>query len=370
MNDLVAQWSAPARQLDADARTNAGQPLHADRITLAWRQRLQALPAHEQHDAGALARELRALRRWLIATLAWRDLDHGAPLAEIEAAMTHFASLAIDALLPPLVADAERRMGRPLDAEGQPIDLLVIGMGKLGAGELNVSSDIDLVLAIPCNGPAVLSGAESGHDALEFHAHVAERLGTLLKTEVGRDFVFRVDTRLRPFGDVGPRVITLDALEHYFMAHGRFWERCAWLKARVVNAPVSMPAQAFSAACQRLDEMRQSFVFRRYTDYTTIDGLRDLAARIGEQRRAAQLKARATAAFGDADVKLGRGGIREIEFIAQGLAITHGGRNPWLRVPATRTLLTRLASSGRLDTEHAAFLDRAYVLLRRIEHAV
>jgi glutamate-ammonia-ligase adenylyltransferase len=370
MNDRVSDWSAPARQLADDERTNAEQPLSTDRITLAWRQRLQTLPAHEQHDAAALARELRSLRRWLIATLAWRDLAHDAPLVEIESAMTHFASLAIDALLPALVTDAERRMGRPLDADGQPIDLLVIGMGKLGAGELNVSSDIDLVLAIPCNGQAIQPGADMDHDALEFHAHVADRLATLLRTEVGRDFVFRVDTRLRPFGDVGPRVITLDALEHYFMAHGRFWERCAWLKARVVNAPVSMSAPAFSAACQRLDEMRQAFVFRRYTDYTTIDGLRDLAARIGEQRRAAQLKARATAAFGDADVKLGRGGIREIEFIAQGLAITHGGRNPWLRIPATRTLLTRLASSGRLDAEHAGFLDRAYVLLRRIEHAV
>jgi glutamate-ammonia-ligase adenylyltransferase len=356
---LAARLREPGQEQSLPAL--ASHPIDAARIKGLWQALIAAEARWQSDDAGQVARLLRRLRGQVVSGLALRDLSGLAPLDEVEAAMTALAELALAALLPPLRAEATRRYGELNSNDAKPLDLLVIGMGKLGAGELNVSSDIDVVFAIGEHGTT-----ERDIDALEFFAHVTQRLTGLLSEVTPDGFVFRVDTRLRPFGDVGPRVISLDALEHYFMAHGRFWERCAWLKARIVNPPLAMTASDFDAVRERLAAMIKSFVFRRYTDYTTIDGLRDLSARIATQRRSA----RHHAAFGDADVKLGRGGIREIEFIAQGLAIMHGGRIAALQTSATRILLTRLASTGKLDTDCARTLDQAYVLLRRIEHAV
>ncbi len=354
----ILEYSTFLRRLErtpalfAQVQSQASAPVNAGVIRALWSQ----LSTNQATgDSAACARNLAHLRKLVIGTLAIRDLSGQASLQEVELAMTALAELAVAELLVPLQAAAFERFGTPRSADGQPLGLLVIGMGKLGAFELNVSSDIDVVFAIAEHGQT-----EREIDALEVFAHIAERLTRLLADKNAEGFVFRVDTRLRPFGDAGPRVVTLDALEHYFMAHGRFWERCAWMKARIVNA------HAAGDATTRLCEMVHAFVFRRYTDYTSIDGLSDLAAKIAAERT----RARNYASFGQTDIKLGRGGIREIEFIVQSQAITHGGRAPALRVPATRTLLGLLASQGRMPPQTAERLDAAYVLLRRIEHAL
>ncbi|MGL4573282.1 MAG: bifunctional [glutamate--ammonia ligase]-adenylyl-L-tyrosine phosphorylase/[glutamate--ammonia-ligase] adenylyltransferase [Burkholderiaceae bacterium] len=340
-------------QLASLIDTLAAQPVDAQVLAAAF----AGLPA-ESGSVQALAQQLRHLRRSLISALALRDLTGQAALPEVEGAMTAFAHLAIGKLLPIISQAVYARTGQPVNVKGEPIDLLVIGMGKLGAGELNVSSDIDIVYAAPEYGQA----GES--DALEAFAQVAQQLTRALQDVSADGFIFRVDTRLRPFGEVGPAVVSLGALEHYFMAHGRFWERCAWLKATIVSPRMAMPAPAFDAARQRLAQAIGAFVYKRYTDYTTIEGLADLASRIRTQRQGARGK------FAEDDVKLGRGGIREVELLAQGLSIMHGGRNPSLQVGATRMLLARLAAAGRLPQDVAAQLDAHYVLLRRVEHAL
>ncbi|MBX7229932.1 MAG: hypothetical protein K1X48_10035 [Burkholderiaceae bacterium] len=306
-------------------------------------------------DATACARALARLRKLVLGILILREVSAQASLMEVERAMTALAELALRVLLEPLEQQAFERFGVPKNESGDPLSLLVIGMGKIGAFELNVSSDIDVVYAIEEHGKT-----DRGVDALEVFEHIAERLTWHLSQPNQDGFVFRVDTRLRPFGDVGPKVLSLDALEHYFMAHARFWERCAWMKARILNASLNNPAS------KKLQQMIKAFVFKRYTDYTTIDGIKDLASKIAAERS----KAREHARFGQSDVKLGRGGIREIEFIVQSLAITHGGRDPALQNPATRSLLSLLSQRQRLSAEIANRLDEAYVFLRRIEHAV
>jgi [glutamine synthetase] adenylyltransferase / [glutamine synthetase]-adenylyl-L-tyrosine phosphorylase len=320
----------------------------------------QLLAGHNPTDVAHLATALRKLRKILVSALAIRDLQAGAPLAEVEGAMTAFAHLTLAQLLPIISAQVFARTGEPRTAAGEPLDLLVIGMGKLGAGELNVSSDIDIVFAISEHGQAGQA------DALEAFAQIAQQFTRTLQESASDGFIFRVDTRLRPFGEVGPQVVSLGALEHYFMAHGRFWERCAWLKATIVSPRMRMHESAFAAARTRLADAIRAFVYKRYTDYTTLEGLADLASRIRSQRQVS----RGNAKFGDADVKLGRGGIREIELLAQGLSIMHGGRRPALQAGATRLLLARLAQDQRLPREIAQQLDAHYVLLRRIEHAL
>jgi [glutamine synthetase] adenylyltransferase / [glutamine synthetase]-adenylyl-L-tyrosine phosphorylase len=320
----------------------------------------QLHPGGNNADPDTIAIALRRLRRVVISALALHDLQQQAPLQDIEQAMTTLAQFALAKLLPALSAQVFSRTGQPRTPNGQPLDLLVIGMGKLGAEELNVSSDIDVVYALP----------EYGHagdtDALEIFGQIAQQLTRTLQQTTADGFIFRVDTRLRPFGEVGPQVVSLGALEHYFMAHGRFWERCAWLKARIVNMPIYMDGPAFAQAQQRLAQSIHSFVYKRYTDYTTLEGLADLAARIRTQRDAARRDSK----FGGMDVKLSRGGIREVELLVQGLAIMHGGRQPALRVAPTRLLLQRLAAAQRLPQDVATRLDAHYVLLRRIEHAL
>lgn len=342
----LAQIPELLEQVKAQATTALTPTL----IESLWQQQ-----SVSRMDPAACAKALARLRKVVLGTLMVRDFSSQASLAEVELAMTALAELAVRVLLESLEHQAFERFGIPKNELGEPLNLLVIGMGKIGAFELNVSSDIDVVYAIEEHGKT-----ERGVDALEVFEHVAERLTWHLANQNQEGFVFRVDTRLRPFGDVGPKVVTLDALEHYFMAHARFWERCAWMKARILNA------QSHTTAAKTLQEMIKAFVFKRYTDYTTIDGIQDLANKIAAERT----KARNHARFGQSDVKLGRGGIREIEFIVQSLAVTHGGRDPALQTPATRNLLSLLAQRQRIEPEIAKRLDAAYVLLRRIEHAV
>src|SRR5205809_904555 len=217
-------------------------------------------------------------------------------------------------------------------------DLVVVGMGKLGGRELNISSDIDLVLLYP-----------GSADQQERYETAGRRLIRLLAELTEDGFAFRVDMRLRPFGDSGPLVCSFDSFETYLIAHGREWERYAWLKARALTG--SHHAE--------LMKIVQPFVFRKYLDYATLGAMRRLHAEVRREVARREL----------ADhVKLGPGGIREIEFVAQALQLVRGGRDPALTVRPTLEVLSVLSKKNLLPEQAARELADAYVLLRNVEH--
>jgi glutamate-ammonia-ligase adenylyltransferase len=259
--------------------------------------------------------------------------------------MTDLAEVALEASLRLHRARLEAEHGAPGGAQAQ--DLLIVGMGKLGGRELNVSSDIDLVFAYPDEGEAA-----RGLSHHEFFVRLGQRVIRSLADTTADGQVFRVDMRLRPWGDSGPLAASFEALEQYFVAHGREWERYAWIKARVV-------AGGSEAARAELGKIVQPFVYRKYLDFATIDAVRKLHAQIRQEVARRDL----------ADhVKLGPGGIREIEFVAQGFQLIRGGRDAGLRTRATLDALAALAQRRTLPSEAVAELSEAYVFLRRLEH--
>ena len=302
---------------------------------------------------------LRVARQLVLERLAVLDLEEGASLEAVTAAMTALAETTLELALEQARAEADARHGAPRDAAGQPIDFWIVGMGKLGARELNVSSDIDLVYVYEDAGETDGAQPVSAH---EYFSLVARRLYTLIGETTDDGNVFRVDLELRPNGRSGPPVVSLPMLEEYFLVQGREWERFAWLKSRVV-AP---RAAVLGGRALALRALVSAFVYRRYLDYGVFEGLRQLHRKIREeaQRRAAGRPARAN------DVKLSRGGIREIEFIVQLLLVARGGQFPEIRTRSTRRALQRLVARSLMKPATAKRLDEAYVFLRRLEHRI
>src|SRR5438445_2323953 len=281
-----------------------------------------ALALAQHDDEASLKRHLRHLRQRVVLRVMARDLSRRANLDEVCGAMSDLAELEISTAL------------RWLGAEG----LVVVGMGKLGGRELNVSSDIDLVFLYP-----------GALDQQERYETAGRKLIRLLAELTEDGFAFRVDMRLRPFGDAGPLACSFDSLETYLIAHGREWERYAWLKAR----PLTGSHHA------ELMRMVQPFVFRKYLDYATLGAMRRLHAEVRREVARREL----------ADhVKLGPGGIREIEFVAQALQLVRGGRDPALTVRPTLEVLSVLSKKNLLPEQAARELADAYVLLRNVEH--
>jgi glutamate-ammonia-ligase adenylyltransferase len=306
-----------------------------------------------------LASALRVARQLVLERLAVLDVEQAAPLEHITGAMTALAEATLELALAQARTDEDARCGPPLDAEGRPIDFWIVGMGKLGARELNVSSDIDLIYLYEEDGQTTGPQACSAH---EYFSAVAKRLYSLIGETTDDGFVFRVDLALRPNGNSGPPVVSLAMLEEYFQVQGREWERFAWLKSRVV-APRSAVT---TGRALPLRSLVTAFVYRRYLDYGIFEGLRQLHAKIREeaQRRAAGRPERAN------DVKLSRGGIREIEFIVQLLLVVRGGQYPEIRTRSTLKALARLAARGLMKPETADKLAAGYTFLRRIEHRI
>ena len=321
-------------------------------------------------DTGAA---LRVLRQLVIERLVVLDCE-GTPaeqvaLGVVTRAMTELAELALATALQESRTALDAQYGAPQTDSGRPAQMWVIGMGKLGARELNVSSDIDLIYVYDQNGHTTgkpgASDSEAQRSRISNHEYFAQQVKAIYAlvgetTEHG--FVFRVDLALRPHGGSGPAAISLGALEDYFQAQGREWERFAWLKSRVV-APA---ACLRDASAQALRATVLPFVFRRYLDYSVFDALRVLHRQIREHaaKRSAGRPERAN------DVKMSRGGIREIEFTVQLLQVVRGGQFPELRTRRTVDALQRLAHAGLMDQSTAAALVRAYDFLRRVEHRI
>jgi glutamate-ammonia-ligase adenylyltransferase len=351
-----------------------------DSDACAWLRQLVEAPIDAQAIKATLAREsarepapvaLRRMRRLVMMALMERDLRALAPLAEVCATMTRLAEIATATALDAAMDEVAESYGVPLDRAGAPQDLLAVGMGKGGADELNVSSDLDLVFVFREEG--VTSGIQPNGqparrgslDTSDFFTRVARRASAILSENTADGFVFRVDTRLRPNGDSGPLVVSLSMLEEYFYSQGREWERFAWLKARVIAASSVAGAEARERDDAALTRVVQPFVFRRYIDYDVFAGLRDLHRMIR-----AEAARRDFRHAGTRDVKLGRGGIREIEFAAQLFEIVRGGRDLDLRDRATLPTLAVLGERNLLPSAEAEGLAKAYGLLRRVEHAI
>ncbi|MGD9775091.1 bifunctional [glutamate--ammonia ligase]-adenylyl-L-tyrosine phosphorylase/[glutamate--ammonia-ligase] adenylyltransferase [Diaphorobacter sp.] len=312
------------------------------------------------HDLGAA---LRILRQLVMERLITLDCDQGAPLPNITLPVTRLAEVALDRACRHARAELDARHGAPQGPQGQPVQLWIVGMGKLGARELNVSSDIDLIYVYEHDGET--AGLQDGRGKLsnhEYFARAVKAIYSLVGDNTEHGFVFRVDLALRPHGNSGPPAVSLSALEDYLLVHGREWERFAWLKSRVV-APrdcLGMPN------VQALRGVVLPFVFRRYLDYSVFDSLRTLHRQIRDHavQRSAGRPERAN------DVKLSRGGIREIEFTVQLLQVVRGGQFPELRCRPTLEALQRLARAGLMPQDTADRLASAYTFLRRVEHRI
>lgn len=316
--------------------------------------------AERGHELGA---RLRILRQLLMERLVVLDCEQAAPLEVVTQAVTDLAELALDAACAEAFAQLDERHGAPLTEAGERAELWVVGMGKLGARELNVSSDIDLVYVHDADGETTGRADGRGQiSAHEYFSRAVKLIQQLIGETTEHGFVFRVDLALRPNGNSGPSVCSLDALEEYMLVQGREWERFAWLKSRVV-AP---RAAVTGGTAQALREVVLPFVFRKYLDYNVFESLRVLHDQIRSHasQRSAGRPERAN------DVKLSRGGIREIEFIVQLLQVVRGGQFPELRTRPTLQALARVARAELMPAPTAEALARAYVFLRRVEHRI
>jgi glutamate-ammonia-ligase adenylyltransferase len=311
-------------------------------------------------DTGAA---LRTTRQLVVERLICLDCNDGAPLSTITGAMTELAEFALDTACAESSRALDLLHGAPQTPQGTRAELCIVGMGKLGARELNVSSDIDLIYIYDQDGET--TGDSNGRSRVsnqEYFGKMVRSIFALVGDTTEHGFVFRVDLALRPNGNSGPPVVSLGALEEYFHVQGREWERFAWLKSRVVA-----PTQAIGSSCaQSLRSAVLPFVFRRYLDYSVFDSLRVLHRQIRDHatKRSAGKPERAN------DVKLSRGGIREIEFTVQLLQVVRGGQFPELRTRPTLSALQKLARSGLMSQTTADALARAYVFLRQVEHRI
>ena len=375
----------PAALADSGLTGGSGYSRFVQRVRRRYASELSLLPQGEPVRASmesalqallaaglGTGAALRVLRQLVMERLVVLDCDRNAgddaTLGVVMRAMTELAELALDVAVRQSRKDLDALHGEPrqFDETGallEPAQLWVVGMGKLGARELNVSSDIDLIYVYDHDGET--AGRPDGRGRIsnhEYFAHQVKAIYSLIGETTEHGFVFRVDLALRPNGNSGPAAISLNALEEYFQVHGREWERFAWLKSRVV-APHHLQHNGSAAA---LRPLVLPFVFRRYLDYNVFDALRTLHRQIRDHaaKRCAGHPERAN------DVKISRGGIREIEFTVQLLQVVRGGQFPELRTRRTVDALQRLANAGLMPQDTADALSRAYGFLRRVEHRI
>jgi glutamate-ammonia-ligase adenylyltransferase len=323
---------------------------HADQSAVETVAALSSLPITAK---GTLDAALRLRRKQVMLAIMFRDINGLADLAEVVTAISEFAD---DVVRLSLAHHTKTLLDEYGVSASPQSDLMVVGMGKLGGLELNVSSDIDLIFVHREDGAA--NADKSWH---EFHHQLGKRVIRSIDNVDENGYVFRVDMRLRPFGDSGPLVTSLASLESYFLQQARPWERYAWLKARVITGE--------SANMDALDALATPFVFRRYHDYAAIEEMRALHG---------QIRADANKRGKQSDIKVGEGGIREVEFVTQIHQLIRGGRSvgktggganhTGLQTRSTREALSQLGQHGIIPIPRVAALSQAYTFLRNLEH--
>jgi len=293
---------------------------------------------------------LRGVRAEQMARIALRDLAGWASLDETLGALSELADASCEAALRQAEAQLQARHGTPRGETGAEVRPFILGMGKLGGRELNFSSDIDLIFGYA--GPGETDGGQAIANE-QYFEKLVQQLTRLLSERTAEGFVFRVDWLLRPFGASGPPAMTRAAMEEYYQAHGREWERYAFIKARCVAGD--------RKAGEALLRALQPFVYRRYLDFNAVGALREMKRLIEAEVARKELHD---------NIKLGDGGIREVEFIVQAFQLMRGGQEPGLRDTRLRPVLRYLGSAKHLPADTCAALDSAYVFLRRLENAI
>lgn len=381
----LAQWLAAVRQagLEADLallgdsfmselqQVLAGSDFVAEQLrrdpAMAWRLtqerqlwrslvpgEMASLLAAALADSASeeqLAQRLRRFRQQHQVRIIWRDLTRQAATMETTRDLSDMADVCLDQAYQWVYQQLASDFGTPFSHAGVQQHMVVLGMGKLGAQELNLSSDIDLIFAFPAQGDT--QGGRRSLSNQEFFTRAGQRLIKLLDEVTVDGFVFRVDMRLRPYGDSGALVFSFNALEQYYQSQGRDWERYAMIKARVVAGDQQAGAELLG--------MLKPFVYRRYLDFAAIEALRNLKQMIQREVQRKGLQD---------NVKLGSGGIREVEFIGQAFQLIHGGRDRSLQQRPILAVLDVLATNVYLPDEAVDELKGAYLFLRDTEHAL
>ncbi|MGV6807873.1 MAG: bifunctional [glutamate--ammonia ligase]-adenylyl-L-tyrosine phosphorylase/[glutamate--ammonia-ligase] adenylyltransferase [bacterium] len=347
-SDFVANWCAK-KPLQFKQLIESGDLLRVFERQDYVNQIADALAdCSEEHE---LSQRLREFRNRQMTRIIWRDFTRLADMEETTRDVTWLAEVAVNASIERLFQGLSEVWGEPKDREGNPQSLVVLAMGKMGAWELNVSSDIDLIFAYPESGET--QGGRKQCSNQEFFIKLGQRLIKLLDERTAEGFVFRVDMRLRPYGKSGPLVMNFDAMEQYYQQQGRDWERYAMIKARVVAGD--------SAAGRELMALLRPFTYRKYIDYSAFDALREMKEMIRRELHR-------TGKTGD--VKKGQGGIREVEFVAQAFQIIRGGRDLNLQITPLKTVLEILRDDQQLPAEDTQSLYGSYVFLRNVEHVL
>ena len=314
-----------------------------------WEQQAETLS-----DEASLYRALRQFRNQQMLRIIWRDICNWSDLKNTISELSSLAEVCINAARHYYVksnSEFTQQFGRPYNEDNEEQELIVIAMGKLGAWELNLSSDIDLIFAYPSEGQT--HGGKNCIENTEYFTRLGKKVISVLNNTTEDGFVFRVDMRLRPFGDGGALVSSFNALENYYQIHGREWERYAMIKARVVAGK--------EESANELMQMLQPFVYRRYMDYGAYESMRELKAMITKKVNSKGMQG---------NVKLGAGGIREIEFIGQVFQLIRGGRDSRYKQRELLKILKVVKEEQRLPEYVVDELYEAYTFLRNTEHCL
>ena len=304
-------------------------------------------------DLAKVKSELRRYRNRYLLRVIWREVQQQADLSETLQQLSLLADRLLDAATRYAEKQLRPRFGRARNAAGDVVPLLILGMGKLGGRELNFSSDIDIIFCYSEDGE---TDGDRTLSAQEYFARLSRQVIALIDEVTAEGFVFRVDTRLRPFGESGPPVVSFAALESYLLQHGRDWERYAYVKARIVGAQPSVDiARELNA------NLIRPFVYRRYLDYGVFESVREMQSMIAAEVRRRELVS---------NIKLGPGGIREAEFIVQALQLVRGGSEPALQCRELQTVLPLLVSERGIAPADAVEIRGAYRYLRRLENFI